>query len=566
MTTSNNNKSSFGSAFYVANTMEIFERLAWYGFFALSSVYMTTPVSQGGAGFTDSERGALQGIIPFFLYLLPVVTGALADRYGYKRMFVFSFSIMAPSYFLLGQADGFSSFFIAFAMVALGAACFKPVVVGTISRSTNDENRGLGFGIFYTMVNIGGFVGPLVAGYVRAVSWDAVFVMSALWIALNFIPVLFFYKEPKQTASNESLKQVLLQAQEVLGNARFAFLVFPCIVLLMLAGAQWLAYSTAFFAIFGWAIVNLLWNMAVTKSTDVWYRQRIKISNVPFALYLFLLTGFWTIYNQMFYTLPLYIRDFVDTGDLVTALNWFAPSLVNFFAVVNTDAVTETLAAALVSNVEPMALKEQLLHLKLAVPLSEVSQFLNGELGLTSQQVAAQWRDMYRQINPEYLINLNFASIVLAQVAVSLICSKFKTINVLVTGVVVFSLGLLTVILSQSFWLAGTVIVVAIVMMAFGEMITSPKSQEYVASIAPKEQAALYMGYYFVSMALGFLFAGLLSGWGYGYVAKELNRPELMWMIFAAIGLITSLGLLWFNQSVVKDAGIEVTDHVVEEV
>ncbi|MGO3786694.1 MAG: hypothetical protein ACTJIB_17370 [Pseudoalteromonas prydzensis] len=74
-----------GLAFYIANTMEIFERLAWYGFFAVSSVYMTTPIEQGGVGFSDAQRGAVQGIIPFFLYLLPVITGALADRYGYKK-------------------------------------------------------------------------------------------------------------------------------------------------------------------------------------------------------------------------------------------------------------------------------------------------------------------------------------------------------------------------------------------------------------------------------------------------------------------------------------------------
>lgn len=566
MTMTKSKKSSFGSAFYVANTMEIFERLAWYGFFALSSVYMTTPVSQGGAGFTDSQRGALQGIIPFFLYLLPVITGALADRYGYRRMFLFSFTVMTPSYFLLGQADSFSSFFVAFAMVALGAACFKPVVVGTISRSTNDENRGLGFGIFYTMVNIGGFLGPLIAGYVRAISWDAVFVMSALWIACNFIPVLFFYKEPKQLSSDSSLQDVLKQAQQVLGNARFAFVIFPCIIFLMLAGGQWISYNTAFLAIFTWGLINLLWNMAIKQEGAKWYQQNVKISNKPFALYLLLLTGFWTIYNQMFYTLPLYIRDFVDTADLVAAIKSIAPAALDFFAAVNTEAVVETMIAASTSKMSPIELKEQLLHLKISVPLTEISQFLNGETLISTAELAAKWRDAYRQINPEYLINLNFASIVLAQVVVSVICQRFKTINVLVTGVLVFSLGLLTVILSQSVWLAGTVIVVAIVMMAFGEMITSPKSQEYVASVAPKEQAALYMGYYFVSMALGFLFAGLLSGWGYGYVAKELNRPDLMWIIFAAIGLLTSLGLLWFNQSVSKGKDIQVSNHVVEEV
>ena len=70
----------FGRAFYLANGMEIFERLAWYGFFSLSSLYLTSPRSQGGLGFSDQERGFLQGMIPFLLYLLPVLTGALGAQ------------------------------------------------------------------------------------------------------------------------------------------------------------------------------------------------------------------------------------------------------------------------------------------------------------------------------------------------------------------------------------------------------------------------------------------------------------------------------------------------------
>ncbi len=214
MTTTTRLRNPFHRAFYVANIMEIFERLAWYGFFTLSSLYITSPTAQGGLGFTEKERGFLQGMIPFVLYLLPVITGALADRYGYRRMFIIAFLIMCPSYYLLGLMHSFWSFFLVFLAVAIGAACFKPVVVGTVGRTTDESNRGLGFGIFYTMINVGGFLGPLVAGYVRAVSWDMVFVMSSVWIAINFIPAIFFYKEPSHDAGDDqrSLKIVLLEA------------------------------------------------------------------------------------------------------------------------------------------------------------------------------------------------------------------------------------------------------------------------------------------------------------------------------------------------------------------
>jgi MFS family permease len=147
---------SYPSAFWVANTMEIFERMAWYGFYAVSSLYITGPVETGGLGFTSEERGQLQAIVPFFLYLFPVLTGALADRYGYKRMFIIAYVGMIISYFALGQFKTFPTFLAAFMMVAVAAAIFKPVVVGTVARVTNEGNSAMAFGIFYMMVNIGG--------------------------------------------------------------------------------------------------------------------------------------------------------------------------------------------------------------------------------------------------------------------------------------------------------------------------------------------------------------------------------------------------------------------------
>ena len=138
----------FPSTFWVANTLEIFERMAWYGFFAVSSLYITGAIGEGGLGFTDEDRGVLQGVVTFFLYLFPVVTGALADRYGFKKMLITAFIVLIPAYYLLGQLKTFPTFFLAFMLVALGAAMFKPVIIGTVSKTTSDKTSSMGFGIF----------------------------------------------------------------------------------------------------------------------------------------------------------------------------------------------------------------------------------------------------------------------------------------------------------------------------------------------------------------------------------------------------------------------------------
>ncbi len=553
-------RSPFHHTFYIANTMEIFERLAWYGFFTVSSLYMTSPRTQGGLGFSDQERGFLQGIVPFMLYLLPVITGALADRYGYRRMFLLSFAVMCPSYYLLGQAQSFWPFLAAFMAVALGAAIFKPVVVGTVARTTDDSNRSLGFGVFYTMVNVGGFVGPLAAGYLRAISWDLVFLMSAFWILLNFIPALLFYKEPAQTDTDKrSLKQVLLDAREVLGNARLALLVVPAIVALMVAAKGGISYRQYALGIAAWGAVNLIWSMLSRPSLHRgWYRQPIRVGDRPFVLYLLIMAGFWTVYNQMFLTLPVFIRDFVDTADLVSGIGAVGPGLLDFLASVNVDR----LSAALPLLAERLAqdggvqtlelLRMELVNYKVMVPVGDLqaglSALARGQV--SAPRLAQAWAGAYRQVNPEYIVNLNFCAIVLFQVAVSAFVGRWKALPVLVAGILVLSAGMWFSGVGHGLVVGGFAAVLAVMVLALGEMIASPKSQEYVAAIAPRHKTAMFMGYYFVSMALGNLFAGLLSGWAYATIAKDMGQPMLMWSLFGAIGVASALAMLLLNASV----------------
>ena len=80
--------------------------------------------------------------------------------------------------------------------------------------------------------------------------------------------------------------------------------------------------------------------------------------------------------------------------------------------------------------------------------------------------------------------------------------------------------------------------------------LASPKSMEYIAMVMPKDQSAMYQGYLYLSSAFGFLVGGLLSGVGYDYFAKTLNRPEWFWYMFAAIGLASAIGLLFYDKFV----------------
>ncbi len=499
----------FPQTFWVANTMEIFERMAWYGFFAVSSLYITGAVSEGGLGFTDEDRGVLQGVVTFFLYLFPVVTGALADRYGFRKMLFAAFAVLVPAYYMLGQFKTFPTFFLAFMLVAVGAAMFKPVIIGTVSKVTTEKTSSMAFGIFYMMVNIGGFVGPIVAGIVRAISWEYVFIASAGWIAINFIFVTLFYKEPTSEAASanpRSLKKVLTDMVEVLGNGRFFLFVFGLLTILVM-GAKFTADGTItwnqiIFISLGWIILNVVYDLILKSKSNneeetFWLTSPMKLGDWKFGLFLLLMSGFWTSFNQIFYTLPLYIRDFVDTSDLMIATK----SMFNFFGVSN-----ETFQAY--SN---------------------------------SMAVAGQ-------VNPEYLINLNAGAIILFQVFISYLVTRLKPFTTIFYGTLITVVSFSVLI----FGIIGWIVVIGIVIFSFGEMMASPKSKEYTGKIAPPEKVALYMGYFYWCVALGNLFGGILSGQLYGAFARDMQRPDLMWLVFAIIALGSAVLVFMYDRFILR--------------
>jgi hypothetical protein len=405
---------------------------------------------------------------------------------------------------------------------------------------------------------------------------------------INFVPALFWYREPViNIADQRTIRQVLQEMQQVLGNGRIALLVLPLLLGLMFSPRFAIHWWQMVLLAGAWIGLNLLWSFRLRRAASkvavvnavakpvitpvatpvdkplvesaakptVWYRQQLQLGNGRFVCFLLLLTGFFTAYNQLFITLPVYLRDYVDTQDLVQMIGRRSPALLEYVAAVNLPQLTAALPvlAAQLSASAPeqwQSLVLQLAHHKILLPPSEMAAGLQALLqqSVSAEQLANQWAAAHRQINPEYIVNLGFATIVLAQIAISAFIQRWPAMPVLVVGTVVMAAGLVGCGLAGMLAVGGGVVVVgAVVVFSCGEMIASPKSQEYVAAIAPKHQTAMYMGYYFVAMALGNLFAGLLSGFAYTVIAKQLNQPLLMWLLFAAIALLTAVAMLVFH-------------------
>src|SRR5512134_2323801 len=218
-------RSTFPSTFWVANGMELFERAAYYGMNSVLAVYLTTSVAEGGLGFREQSVGFLQSIVYAATYVLPILGGALADRYGYRRMLLVAFSLLAAGYFAAGYSSTYALVFLALLVMATGSGLFKPIISGTIARTTDESNSALGFGIYYWMINLGAFAAPLVVSVLKGFSWRYVFVASALYTGLMLLPTLVVFRDPPRPPSTKTLREVIAGATEVLGDARFMLMI-----------------------------------------------------------------------------------------------------------------------------------------------------------------------------------------------------------------------------------------------------------------------------------------------------------------------------------------------------
>jgi dipeptide/tripeptide permease len=273
-------RSGFPATFWVANVMELFERAAYYGMNSVLAVYLAASVQEGGLGFRVQAIGFLQSIVYAATYVVPILGGALADRYGYRRMLTIAFSLLAAGYFAAGYMSAYALVFLALLVMATGSGLFKPIITGTIARTTDDSNSAFGFGIYYWMINLGAFLAPLVVSVLKGFSWQYVFMASALYTGLMLIPTLFIFRDPPRPESTKTLNQVLVGAVEVLGDARFMLMI--------------VVYS-----------------------------------------------GFWVLYFQNFGSVLWYLRDFVDRAPVSTALtSLFASIGLNWTFIFDAEHVT----------------------------------------------------------------------------------------------------------------------------------------------------------------------------------------------------------------------------------
>ena len=325
------------------------------------------------------------------LYLLPLITGAIADKVGYTRVLILSFTVYISGFYMIRTFDTFGMVFFAFIWTCVGGALFKPIISAMIARTTTAETSSIGFGIFYMMINIGGFIGPFIAGVVMNKSWDYVFYISMITMAVNYFITLFFFKDPIVKDTHTSLGKSILQA---------------------------------------------LKNIMIT------------LENWKYILFLVIMILFWTAFNQLYYSFPVFVDQWVNTAVIYDGISSVWPWLAGK---IGTDEGTIS-----------------------AVTISSMDAFF----------------------------------IIVFQLIVSALVMRFRPLSAMMGGILILSGGVGLMFSSQSGWL----VILGILIFAIGEMASSPKFTEYIGRIAPDDKKALYMGTSFLPIAASHQLAGWISG------------------------------------------------------
>ncbi len=506
------------SRFWIVNTMEMFERLAYYGVRAVIAIYMVLPVSEGGPEFTHIQKGVIFAWWAGLQSLLPMFTGGYADRYGHKRTIVVAIVLKVIGYGLMAVRMDYEGFFVGCMFLAIGTAIFKPGVQGTLAATLKESSASVGWGVFYQLVNIGGFLGPVLAGVLRLMDWSWVFWSCALIVSINFL-WLPFYKDPTEDMEiSEEFSdpwKVLVTSVKGLFKPRVFFF---CIVF----SGFWVMFNQVF---------DLLPNMIDDwmDSSDLVGALGTSFGNpvVPWVLAALLGVVFGGVSGVMVLLalrpdhrtireVPLAsfaVVGIAYTGSFFALLSWVAPNYAPAACILGVGMAFWT--AGLRVEARPLAIGAAAIALVGAcMSLQQVFSAAGPEL--------VRLADAGQQVNPEWMINLNPGLIVFTMIFFAYLTSYVRPLTSIIIGMIVATVGSLVAGTAT----VGVICLVGIGVFSIGEMLSSPKKMEYLAQLSPKGQEGLFMGYANVPVAIGWIAGSLFAGKAYEEGGDKVNLAK----------------------------------------
>ncbi|MGF6493676.1 POT family proton-dependent oligopeptide transporter [Luteibacter sp. 621] len=310
---------------------EFWERFAFYGMRWALALYIVAEFFHGdasGQGYASRTYGAYLALV----YASAIFGGYVADRIlGYQRSILVGAAVMGLGLFMVmvPQQD---IFLAGLATVIVGNGLFKPNISSLVGQiyPVGDDRRDRGFTLFYMGINLGGFLAPLVTGWIASVMTDtplqenyrAVFASTGIGMVICFIWFLVGRKQlkgvgvpPPERHEGKSLLAVIIGI----------VIAVPLVYLLMAkAGAIFIA----------WLLGALFVGVAAMLVIEAVRHDTIQIHRVIAMLVLFAFNVlFWMFFEQAGSSFNFLAQNLVDR----LMFGWEFP--VGWFQSVNSAAI-----------------------------------------------------------------------------------------------------------------------------------------------------------------------------------------------------------------------------------
>ncbi len=490
---------------------EMFERFSYYGMRALLILFMTTPLLNGGLELDDKTAGAIYGLYVMGVYILALPGGWLADRlFGLKKSVWYGGIIIALGHFTMaipgllevigmnepGVTTGVDTFpfYIGLILIAIGTGLLKPnisAIVGNLYKENESARRDAGFSIFYSGINIGAFLAPLITSPLgEQVNWHLGFASAGFFMVLGLIQYKFtarhlddvgnapvFTTEEEIAGKNKLVNGLRIFSVVVIGFLSLAFLGVIPVDAVSIADTSGILILAVSFLFLGYVIFFGGLNEDERKKTVV-----IGIVFVFSAI-------FWSGFEQAGSTLNLFAQRFTDLNVLgyempAGVLQSVNPLFIIFFAPVF-GAMWVWLAK---KNLEPSSPVKFAMGLVL-LGVGFLVMFFAAGVAASGELAAPTWL---------------------------LLTYMFHT---------------------------------------FGELSLSPVGLSLTTKLAPKKYYSQMMGMWFMSVSLGNLIAGRVGGEISGESAEAIKQMPDQYLTIVYIALGSGLILLLLVKPIRKLMG-----------
>ena len=230
--------SKFPKVFWVVQTFEVMERGAYYSMMPIIVIHAIWNV-----GVPIWLGLMITAFMYPFQYGLPILTGALAERIGYKRQIIFAFIILTIGYVLLSFAFNTATMILAVIVVGIGIGSYKPLISATVPKCTSSEDRNLAYAIYYWFVNLAAFAIPFIfvivifLGVIQQSTYHIIFLCGAVLVSLNILTAIFVFKEVPRSGEVKTVADAVNNIKIALKDKKF-------VVMVLLIGGFWMLYSS----------------------------------------------------------------------------------------------------------------------------------------------------------------------------------------------------------------------------------------------------------------------------------------------------------------------------------